>query len=90
MAVERIGMRGLKRKMSVIDEEEKPFRMGERIDIDDELDRLMMVEGEEMGEMGQLVVDPELRGGIDLELVGNKLSKRTSWRKSLREWWRKV
>lgn len=77
--------RGLKRKMSVIDEEDKPVR--NRMDIDDELDRIMLREEEEMGEMGELVVDKTVREN----LVGaSKLSKRRSWRKSLKEWWRKV
>jgi len=79
--------RGLKRKMSVIDEEDKPSR-SEKMDIDSELDRIILQEGEEMGEMGELVVDREVRNNLDIG--GGKLSKRRSWRKSLREWWRKV
>ena len=79
-------MRGLKRKMSVIDEEEKPSRF-EKMDIDSELDRIILQEGEEMGEMGELVVDQEVRSNLD---IGGKLPKSRSWRKSLKEWWRKV
>lgn len=77
--------RGLKRKMSVIDEEDRAFRMDE-MDVDDDLHEIMIQEGAEMGEMGDLVVDTRLRENN----MENKLSKRQSWRKSLREWWRKV
>jgi hypothetical protein len=72
-------LRGLKRKMSVIDEEDRR----EEMEIDNELHRVMLQEGSEMGEMGDLVVDTSLN-------ETNKLSKRRSWRKSLREWWKKV
>lgn len=78
---EPIFSRGLKRKMSVIDEEDRQTR-SEEMEIDTELHRIILQEGEEMGEMGDLVVDPSLRD--------SKLSKRRSWRKSLREWWKKV
>jgi len=67
--------------MSVIDEEDRQTR-SEEMEIDTELHRIILQEGEEMGEMGDLVVDPSLRD--------SKLSKRRSWRKSLREWWKKV
>lgn len=78
---EPICSRGLKRKMSVIDEDDRQTR-SEEMEIDTELHRIILQEGEEMGEMGALVVDPSLRDG--------KLSKRRSWKKSLREWWKKV
>jgi hypothetical protein len=78
---EPICSRGLKRKMSVIDEEDRQTR-SEEMEIDTELHRIILQEGEQMGEMGDLVVDPSLRDG--------KLNKRRSWRKSLREWWKKV
>jgi hypothetical protein len=78
--------RGLKRKMSVIDEEDRQFRV-EEMDVDEDLHEIMIQEGAEMGEMGDLVVDTSLR---DNNNMANKLSKRQSWRKSLREWWRKV
>jgi hypothetical protein len=68
--------------MSVIDEEDRQTRT-EEMEIDTELNRIILQEGEEMGEMGDLVVDSSLRDG-------GKLSKRRSWRKSLREWWKKV
>jgi len=42
----------------------------------------MLEEGEEMGEMGDLVVDETA--------IDKKVSKRRSWRKSLREWWKRV
>jgi hypothetical protein len=71
--------------MSVIDEEDRAFRMDE-MDVDDDLHEIMIQEGAEMGEMGDLVVDTRLRENN----MENKLSKRQSWRKSLREWWRKV
>jgi hypothetical protein len=77
--------RGLKRKMSVIDEEDRQSRP-EEMEIDGELHRIILQEGAEMGEMGDLVVDDSLR----LSLDDHKLSKRRSWRKSLREWWKKV
>jgi hypothetical protein len=76
--------RGLKRKMSVIDEEDRQTRT-EEMEIDSELNRIILQEGAEMGEMGDLVVDPALR-----DMGEHKLSKRRSWRKSLREWWKKV
>jgi hypothetical protein len=77
--------RGLKRKMSVIDEEDRQSRP-EEMEVDNELNRIILQEGTEMGEMGDLVVDPELRHSMS----EHKLSKRRSWRKSLREWWKKV
>jgi hypothetical protein len=79
------GFRGLKRKMSVIDEDDRQFR-AEEMDVDTDLHEIMIQEGAEMGEMGELVVDTSLRDNN----MENKLSKRLSWRKSLREWWRKV
>jgi hypothetical protein len=57
------------------------------MDVDEDLHEIMIQEGAEMGEMGDLVVDTSLR---DNNNMANKLSKRQSWRKSLREWWRKV
>ena len=79
--------RGLKRKMSVIDEDDTPeveiqMEEDEEMDIDHELHRIMLEEGEEMGEMGDLVVDETA--------IDKKVSKRRSWRKSLREWWKRV
>lgn len=78
---EPICSRGLKRKMSVIDEDDRQNR-SEDMEINTELNRIILQEGEEMGEMGDLVVDSSLQDG--------KLTKRRSWRKTLREWWRKV
>jgi hypothetical protein len=74
--------RGLKRKMSVIDEDDRQSRP-EDMEIDNELREMMLQEGAEMGEMGDLVIDPILHNT-------EKLSKRRSWRTSLREWLRKV
>jgi hypothetical protein len=71
--------------MSVIDEEDRQSRP-EEMEIDGELHRIILQEGAEMGEMGDLVVDDSLRMSLD----DHKLSKRRSWRKSLREWWKKV
>ena len=76
-----LSQRGLKRKMFVIDEEERQFRPDE-MEIDNELHRIMLEEGAEMGEMGDLVVDY-----VSLD---DKFTKRRSWRKSLKDWWRKV
>jgi hypothetical protein len=76
--------RGLKRKMSVIDEEDRQFRTDE-MEIDSELHRIILQEGAEMGEMGDLVVDSSSPGSDS-----DKLSKRRSWRKSLKDWWKKV
>jgi hypothetical protein len=74
--------RGLKRKMSVIDEEDRQFRSDE-MEIDSELHRIMLLEGAQMGEMGDLV--KSLNGSGD-----DICSKRRDWRKSLKEWWKKV
>jgi hypothetical protein len=79
--------RGIKRKMSVIDEEDKPpppARVEELVSLP-ELDRMLRQEGSEIGEMGDLVVTP-----AQDKRVAGKLSKRRSWRKSIREWWKRV
>jgi hypothetical protein len=81
--------RGLKRKMSVIDEED---RVGfqpeeeeeEEMDIDDVLLEMISREERERGEMGDLVINESTYDGV------SKLSKRPSWRKSLKDWWKKV
>jgi len=85
--------RGLKRKMSVIDEED---RVGcpaeddddEEMDIDDALQEMISREGEEMGEMGDLVISST--ASLPFPGDNTKLSKRRSWTKSLKEWWKKV
>ena len=76
-----LSQRGMKRKMSVIDEEERQLAPDE-MEIDNELHQIMLEEGAEMGEMGDLVVDSAS--------LGDKFTKRRSWRQSLKEWWRKV
>jgi hypothetical protein len=76
--------RGLKRKMSVIDEEDR-HSQPEEMEIDTELHQIMLQEGAEMGEMGDLVVDP-----VIVVHDTKKLSKRRDWRTSLKDWWRRV
>ena len=78
--------RGLKRKMSVIDEEDRGGFHGheEEMDVDDVLQEMISREEREMGEMGDLVINASTFEG------GSKLSKRRSWRKSLKNWWKKV
>jgi len=84
---EDLTARGLKRKMSVIDEEDRQSKP-EDGEIDSELHRIILQEGAEMGEMGDLVVDPAFQNTNTT--TGGKLQKRRSWRRSLREWWKKV
>lgn len=72
--------RGLKRKMSVIDEEDRQLRT-EETELDSELHRIMLQEGAEMGEMGELVVSLS---------DSDQCSKPRGWKKSFKEWWRKV
>ena len=85
----RPSSRGLKRKMSVIDEEDRQFSTmrSEEMEIDSELTRIMLQEGAEMGEMGDLVVVDNNSSSSGDSILS---SKRRSWRKSLREWWKKV
>ena len=71
--------------MLVVDEEEREFRQDD-MEIDNELLRIMLQEGAEMGEMGDLVVDSSSSSLFS----GEKLSKRRGWKKSLKCWWRKV
>jgi len=85
--------RGLKRKMSVIDEEDRlgcPPEDGddEEMDVDDALQEMISREGEEVGEMGDLVISST--ASLAIADDNTKLSKRRSWRKSLKEWWKKV
>lgn len=84
---EDLAARGLKRKMSVIDEEDRQSKP-EEVEIDNELHRIILQEGAEMGEMGDLVVDPAFQNTNTT--TEGKLQKRRSWRRSLREWWKKV
>jgi hypothetical protein len=85
----RPSSRGLKRKMSVIDEEDRQFSTmrSEEMEIDSELTRIMLQEGAEVGEMGELVVVDNNSSSSGDSILS---SKRRSWRKSLREWWKKV
>lgn len=81
--------RGLKRKMSVIDEEDRVgFHQPEEDDDEDMdvdgLQEMISREEREMGEMGDLVINESTYAG------DSKLSKRPSWRKSLKDWWKKV
>ena len=52
------------------------------MEIDNELHQIMLEEGAKMGEMGDLVVDS---ASFD-----DQFTKRRSWRKCLKQWWRKV
>ena len=88
--------RGLKRKMSVIDEEDRQQSSSSsgrpeetEMEIDSELTRIMLQEGAEMGEMGDLVV-VDNSNSVSSSGDSTLSSKRRSWRKSLREWWKKV
>jgi hypothetical protein len=79
--------RGLKRKMSVIDEEDRSGFQPEEDEDDmdvDVLQEMISQEEQEMGEMGDLVINASTYDG------DSKLSKRPSWRKSLKDWWKKV
>jgi len=63
----------------------------EEMEIDSELTRIMLQEGAEMGEMGDLVVvDNNTTSSSSFSGDSILSSKRRSWRKSLREWWKKV
>ena len=81
----------------MIDEEDRQSsvpasRAGEEMEIDSELTRIMLQEGAEMGEMGDLVVVDGGDNNNSLSSSGDSIlsSKRRSWRKSLRDWWKKV
>jgi hypothetical protein len=74
--------------MSVIDEEDRVgFQPEEDDDEDmdvDDLQEMISREEREMGEMGDLVINESTCAG------DSKLSKQPSWRKSLKDWWKKV
>jgi len=77
----------------VIDEEDRlgcPPEDGddEEMDVDDALQEMISREGEEVGEMGDLVISST--ASLAIADDNTKLSKRRSWRKSLKEWWKKV
>jgi hypothetical protein len=86
--------RGLKRKMSVIDEEDRlgsPAEADEEMDVDDALQEIVSLEGQVMGEMGDLIISSHAFSAFPYDAdVNTKHSKRRSWRKSLKDWWKKV
>ena len=85
----RPSSRGMKRKMSVIDEDDQQSSSpSKEMGIDSELTRIMLQEGAEMGEMGDLVIVDNTTSIFSGDSTLS--SKRRSWRRSLQEWWKKV